>query len=66
MSNEANLKLAAFSTIGTDVSTLESRVGTSISTVYVSLLWKHRSEFGVSKSSTPVYYIKLTFWNSVL
>lgn len=46
MSNEANLKLAAFSTIGADVSVLESGVGTSVGNVYLSLLWKHVPDFG--------------------
>lgn len=66
MNNEANLKLAAFYTIGADVSMLESRVGTYTGSVYLSLFWKRVPDFGASESSTPVYYIKLTFGDLVL
>ena len=52
MNNGANLKLAVFFTIGADVSMLESRTYTG--RVYLSSLWKHVPEFGVSKPSTPV------------
>ena len=65
MNNEANLKLAVFYTIGADVSMLESTVGTYTGSVYLSLLWKRVPDFGASEPSTPVYYIKLTFWDLV-
>lgn len=61
MNNKANLELAAFSTIGADVSTLDSRVGTPISSVYLSFLWKCVPVLEMCVPSTPVHYIKLTF-----
>lgn len=65
MNNKANLELAAFSAIGADARTSDSRVGTSIGSVYLSLLWKRVPVLGVCEPWTPEHYIRLTFWDLI-
>lgn len=60
------MELAAFSTIGADVSALDSGAGTSIGSVYLSLLWKCVPVSEVCEPSTHVHYIKLTFGDLLL
>ena len=66
MNNKANLEPAAFSTIGADVSALDSGAGTSIGSVYLSLSWKRVPVSGACEPSTRVHYIKLIFGGLIL